>query len=163
MENYIVINGKKAELTDDQLKQLGIIIKKEGPFDRVNLSGTYYFIDPNGKVYQSTDCGVLYDDYRYVVANYCTDFDLIQQRAWHETLSRLLWRYSMEHDGGKIDWGNFTEPKYYIHKQCLPNRFCIGITTTKSESTHFYTREAAMSAIEEVIRPFMKDHPEFVW
>ena len=27
-ENYIVINGKKAELTDEQLKQLGIEVNK---------------------------------------------------------------------------------------------------------------------------------------
>lgn len=31
MNNYIVINGKKAELTEEQLKQLGISIEKEKP------------------------------------------------------------------------------------------------------------------------------------
>lgn len=36
MENYIVINGKKAELTEKQLKQLGINVEvnKETPFTR---------------------------------------------------------------------------------------------------------------------------------
>ena len=35
MENYIVINGKKAELTDEQLKQLGIESEKKrnNPFN----------------------------------------------------------------------------------------------------------------------------------
>lgn len=33
MENYIVINGKKAALTKEQMKQLGLI--KDSPFDRV--------------------------------------------------------------------------------------------------------------------------------
>lgn len=32
MENYIVINGKKAELTEEQLKQLGIEIEKKQSF-----------------------------------------------------------------------------------------------------------------------------------
>lgn len=31
MENYIVINGKKAELTEEQLVALGIEIKKNDP------------------------------------------------------------------------------------------------------------------------------------
>ena len=34
MENYIVINGKKAELTEEQLVKLGIKIKKKTPFTR---------------------------------------------------------------------------------------------------------------------------------
>lgn len=29
MENYIVINGKKAELTEEQLKQLGINVEEK--------------------------------------------------------------------------------------------------------------------------------------
>lgn len=33
-ENYIVINGKKMDLTDEQLKQLGIEVRKS-PFERV--------------------------------------------------------------------------------------------------------------------------------
>lgn len=32
MENYIVINGKKAELTKEQLEALGIEIEKKDPF-----------------------------------------------------------------------------------------------------------------------------------
>lgn len=63
----------------------------------------------------------------------------------------------------RLTGSNFTEPKYYIHKKCLPNRFYIGITTTKSESANFYTSEAAVSAIKEVIEPFMKERPNFVW
>ena len=34
MENYIVINGRKAELTAEQLKALGIETEKKSPFDR---------------------------------------------------------------------------------------------------------------------------------
>lgn len=36
MENYIVINGKKAELTEEQLKQLGIKTEKESKKKRTN-------------------------------------------------------------------------------------------------------------------------------
>ena len=39
-ENYIVINGKKAELTNEQLKMLGIEVRKN-PFDRA--TGEEYY------------------------------------------------------------------------------------------------------------------------
>ena len=42
-ENYIVINGKKAELTKEQLEALGICINKtdnkENPFERCINNG----------------------------------------------------------------------------------------------------------------------------
>ena len=34
MTNYICINGKKAELTEEQLKLLGIELPNESPFAR---------------------------------------------------------------------------------------------------------------------------------
>lgn len=52
MENYICINGNKTELTEEQLKQLGIEEVKENnpkrnnPFDRVDTGEPY----ENGKV-----------------------------------------------------------------------------------------------------------------
>ena len=43
-ENYIVINGKKTELTEEQLKQLGIEPekKRKNPFDRVPAGEIYF-------------------------------------------------------------------------------------------------------------------------
>ena len=42
-DNYAVINGKRVELTDEQVKALGI--KRKNPFERVNEDERYYFID----------------------------------------------------------------------------------------------------------------------
>ena len=33
----------------------------------------------------------------------------------------------------------------------------------KYQGVYFSTREGAERAIEEVVKPFMKEHPEFVW
>ena len=40
MDNYIVINGKKAELTEEQLEKLGIKVEKKrnNPFDNIPQS-----------------------------------------------------------------------------------------------------------------------------
>ena len=40
MENYIVINGKRTELTEEQLKELGLIMEKKSPFERVKQGET---------------------------------------------------------------------------------------------------------------------------
>lgn len=46
-ENYIVINGKKAELTKEQLKALGIEAEPENPFAGSGRL-VYTIIEPGG-------------------------------------------------------------------------------------------------------------------
>lgn len=178
MENYICINGKKAELTEEQMKALGIELPKPSPFERVcnhaNDFYHYYFISSYGFVTEATDRGFENgngnDDLRYRTANYCTDEALMKQRALHETLNRLLWRYSMEH---KSD----THKQSETRKDCF---YSIGYWTPDSWNdrdgfyadaccrgfgleVYFDTKEIAENAIKEIVEPFMKAHPEFKW
>lgn len=164
-ENYIVINGKRAELTEEQLKQLGIVTEKESPFRRVKCHEQYWAICKDGFVTSIKECDDQLDKNVYSVANYCTDRVLMQQRAWHETLSRLLWRYSMEHEGDKIDWNDKNSKKYFIDHNCRANHFDIDGRWDYNYIgvVYFYTKETAQNAIEEVVKPFMKEHPDFVW
>ena len=164
MDNYIVINGKKAELTEKQLKALGIEVKKNRVFNRAKIYATYYRINHVGEVIAETENHTAYDDNLYNVANYCIDKAIMEQRALHETLNRWLWRFSMEHDGEKIDWNNHSQQKYFIyfdsHLECS-----IGwdMHHCRIGAVYFYTREIAEQAINEVIKPFMAEHPEFRW
>lgn len=163
MENYIVINGKKAELTPEQLEKLGIVVK-EDPFDR-KVGEHYYSIDNLGSVKKCCDTHGIFDQKYFDTANYCKDKELMEQRALHETLSRLLWRYSMQHDGDKIDWNNRDIPKYYIKFNHINNRFEVGnLWFSHLEGVAvFYNQGIAFLAIEQVVKPFMKEHPDFVW
>lgn len=163
MENYIVINGKKAELTEEQLKALGIVTEKKNPFTiSYDREDEYFFITSIGGVVSAT--GHVSRQDRYDNANYCTDRNLLQQRAWHETLERLLWRYSMEHDGDKINWKNDDELKYYIYFNCANNKYAINFYRfIKGSDIYFHTKEIAENAIKEIVEPFMKEHPSFVW
>lgn len=157
MENYICINGKKTELTEEQMRQLGIESEKKNPFERVYMNKRYYLVSNGGKVVGEVDSYNSYDDIRFNVANYCTDKSMMEQRALHETLSRLLWRFSMEHGGDEIhhmdQWviartgGNIRACPFAGN--CLIDCFC--------------TKEAAEQAIKEIVEPFMREHPEFVW
>ena len=84
MENYIVINGKKAEL-------------------RIN-GKTFYVIAEDGTLPDFKEDGSDLDEKFYENGNYCTDKDLMRQRALHETLSRLLWRFACENGELENEW-----------------------------------------------------------
>lgn len=174
MENYIVINGKKAELTKEQLKALGIKTN-ENPFDRAEHGNLFYNIGPDGKLYKNYECInenitiTMYDNY-YATANYCTDEKLLKQRALHETLNRLLWRFSCENGELKNEWDN--SPKqgdchyhYYIYFNQYNNLFDISrICMIKCEGIiYFSSYEIAKQALDEIVKPFIKEHPDFVW
>lgn len=156
MENYIVINGKKAELTEKQLWQLGIEVEKKTPFKRVPGGESYYYIVYSGEVRSDPDYRVEGDNECYAVANYCTDKNLMQQRAWFETLSRLLWRYSMEHGGNEIHGIN-----YVIYKD--GENYRIQCTCNGYLQPGFVDLQTAEDAINRIIIPFMAEHPDFKW
>lgn len=158
MENYICINGKKAELTEEQMKALGIEVPKASPFERVKLQKTYYCMTNKGDVAQFYDLHDYDDNSRYNVANYCTDKAIMEQRALHETLNRLLWRYSMEHKAEK----NTPCEIYYDCKLKEWSYYYVG-GEYNYLCPRFDSDEIAKNAIEEIIKPFIAEHPDFVW
>ena len=161
-ENYIVINGKKADLTPEQLEALGIEVKKKNPFDKPDIDDEYFFISTYGQVLNAHEGGSN-SDVRFNIANYCTNKDLLQQQAYRETLNRLLWRFSMEHDGDKIVWDDESTEKHFIYYNYMGEKW-------KTSSYHFdkhfgvvyfHTHGAAELAIKEIVKPFMAAHPDF--
>lgn len=67
-ENYIVINGKKTYLTEEQLKQFWIYTngKKNNQFDKVTDGGSYYFINSCADVLEdSRDDDALFKSVNY--------------------------------------------------------------------------------------------------
>ena len=162
MKNYICIDGKKAELTPEQLKALGLETEIESPFEWKH-GQEYYFIDYIGEVISTVDCSGYRDKNRYNVANYCTNKEMMEQRALHETLNRLLWRYSMEHGGNKIDWSDTKTDKYCIYYNHNTESFDMHVRNFRHTIgvPYFHTIEIAKNAIKEIIEPFMAEHPDF--
>lgn len=163
-ENYIMLNGKRVDLTDEQIEKLGLKIdcfhRSEEP---------YYFINHYGEVDEGGDNSPIgltgASRKHHKVANYCTDKDLLQQRAYHETLSRLLWRFSMQNDGDKIDWDDCYQNKYHICYDYAYEKFRILAYQTMNlgEVTWFLSERTVQRAIDEIVLPFMEEHPDFVW
>lgn len=160
-ENYIVINGKKAELTPAQLKALGLEKEIKNPFERAE-GQKFYFIDKGGSISDTLDEYWCADNEMFEVANYCTDREMMEQRALHETLNRLLWRYSMEHGGREIDWSN-RDDAYRIAYDYTARRWepYLSRDVRTFGTPYFATMEVAYSAIVEIIKPFKEEHPDF--
>ena len=168
MDNYICIDGVKVLLNDSQISELRKIFEKReaeknSPFKRQKYGDDYYHISSLGKVVSSSEFDYLSDLARYDNANYCTNEELLDQRAFEEILARRLWRYSMEHDGDKIDWSNNQQDKFAIF--CSDSNGLFYITRNVNcqiiNTTYFVDYETAMNAIKEVVEPFMKEYPDF--
>lgn len=167
MENYIVINGKKAELTEEQLEQLGIKSEKtnyEKMFERRNKDEFYFNIGRTGKVGVTLDIKAQDDNQLFECANYCRNMEVLKQRALHETLNRLLWRASAIAGEFDNEW-NVNNNHYYIYYEVDSGTSRIGYNNGNHIQgiCYFPTEESAIAALENIVKPFMKEHPDFVW
>ena len=168
MDNYICIDGVKVLLNDSQISELRAILekketKKSPLFERQHYTDKYYYIDTFGEVCNSYELGDSFDSVCYDNANYCADEEILKQRALEEILARRLWRYSMEHDGDKIDWSNNQQDKFAIFCSDSNGLFYItrNVNCQTINTTYFVDYETAMNAIKEVVEPFMKEYPDF--
>lgn len=166
MTDFIQINGKKIPLTNEQVEQIknaGIV--KDNPFERAKEGDFYYYIDVVGIIRKAKDINTGSDNNCFDTANYCTDKKPLEQRALHEILNRLLWRFSMTHGGDEIDWSDCSQIKCFIFYNHSENRF----STVENEycqnlsDIYFKDKKTAEQAIKEIVMPFMEQHPEFVW
>ena len=167
MDNYICIDGVKVLLNDSQISELRATLEKietekNSPFERRGHGDKYYYIAGIGEVDFRFETNCDGDSVRYDNANYCTDKELLDQRALEEILARRLWRYSMEHGGDKIDWSD-GQCKYAIYYDTGIGSFYItsNVVCQITSTAYFVDRETALNAIKEVIEPFMKEYPGF--
>lgn len=136
--------------------------EQKSPFERREIGEEYFAIDGTGDVECYSEDGDAIDDIYYAVANYCTDSALMEQRALHETLNRLLWRYSEEHGGDKQPWDVATKhwTVALYNGKIMPENWWY---TRQMGLVCFADKETAEAAIHDVVEPFLAEHPEFVW
>lgn len=169
MENYICINGNKTELTEEQLKQLGIEEvkknnpKRNNPFDRVN--GEYYCIKDRGEIYNYDDVQDLFDNMVYDNINYFNNKDFANQVYLHELLNRKLLKYSWDNDAEDCEWNGDNLHYCIIHDNRDCGRYFVSYRDYLKDisTTYFSKKGVAEQAIKDVVKPFMEEHPEFVW
>lgn len=119
MENYLVLNGQKIELTPEQYKEVcNAVSPKKSPFEKKEGDDIYHYINDLGIVKSTEDNNRKVSFWRHEVANYCADMKLMKKRAEYETFERVLWRFSEENGGAGVysicydkqrrDWGTAT-------------------------------------------------------
>lgn len=163
MNDYAVINGKKIPLTAQEVNNI-ISGHKVDFFDVAKQNTNFYYISSSGRVCSQKENYGIGVKNLINIANYCTNKKIMEQRALHETLDRLLWRFSLQNDGNKIDWKNMLQNKYNIYFDHETKRFVIDCDVICHFSTpYFKDEQTAQQAINSIIKPFMKNYPKFVW
>lgn len=157
-EIKLTIDGKEVQLTNEQLKTLGIEVKRP-LFDKVNDGGPYYFINCYGDI----DADSREDDRLFDNVNYFNDEYFANQVALHQLLYRKLLKFAYENNCEDREWGTKHE-HWRIYYDTVSDTFDIDVNDAfKYQGVYFSTREGAERAIEEVVKPFVKEYPEFVW
>lgn len=160
--NYAVINGKRIELTDEQVKTLGVEIRKN-PFERVDRGEDYFYINKYGDVDYYEHDEDFEDGLLSQTANYFNDKDFAQQVALHQLLYRKLLKFAYCNGCEDTEW-NAQSAHWCIYYDTTDNKFDIDANNGfKQQGVYFSTSRCAERAIEEVVMPFIKEHPEFVW
>lgn len=161
-ENYLVINGKKMDLTENQLKQLGIEVRKN-PFERVKKGEVYSLVGYNGYVTRCVDQQLPSDDDSFDCHNYFNDKMFANQIALHQLLYRKLLKFAYDNGYEDREWGTKYE-HCRIFYDTSSDKFDVDSNDAfKYQGVYFSSRKAAERAIEEVIKPFMKEYPAFKW
>lgn len=162
----LTIDGKEVKLTDEQLKVLGIEIegKRKNPFSKVAVDDMYYFIRHFGDVdgYRQANDGE--DDTLFNTANYFNDEKFAEQVALHQLLYRKLLKYAYDNEFEDEEW-NGNNMHVYIIYNFTRKDYDIRLTRDEKEpgTVYFKTSTRATAALNEVVMPFVKEHPEFVW
>lgn len=161
-DNYAVINGKRVELTDEQVKELGI--KRKNPFERVAKDDAYYTVLSSGSVGRMEDYLDCQDDSQYDAANYFNDETFANQVALHQLLYRKLLKFAYDNGFEDTAEWNGANKHWFIRWSCDTGNFIIfNEYYYKGQEVYFSSDEAAKRAGREVVEPFMEEHPEFKW
>ncbi len=160
-ENYIVINGEKAELTEKQLKALGIAHNRKNPFKRCKK---YYCINATGEIYNYSGNGNAFDEIVYAESNYFNDEVFARQVALHQLLYRKLLKFAYDNECEDASEWDTHNQHWSIYYDCDDDKFVSDSWDTfKFASVYFNSEDAADRAIKEIVQPFVKEHPDFVW
>lgn len=165
VDNYIMLDGQKFKLDDSFVKLLRGITNDE---NKINVftqheKQVYYYISVAGDVFSGRESDSEPDRKLYSVGNYCTNKSLMEQRALHETLNRLLWRFNEMH-GGDVQWDGDNLHAYIVYNRINGEYSISNYSYIKTQGAiYFPSVKRAEEAIETVVKPFVAKHPEFVW
>lgn len=159
-EIKLTVDGKEVLLTDDQLRMLGLPPTRNNPFERVKSGQEYFYL---------TDCyGVLacnglsknLADRNYEAVSYFNDKNFAEQVYLRQLLQRKLLRFAWNYGYEATDEPNQFYVSYFPKTKSYVVQIDCGFC---APCPHFASYEGAALAIKDVVEPFIKEHPNFVW
>lgn len=130
--------------------------KDDNYFGRQADRNCYYYIEIDGKVQEDIEMSTTFDNDLYKIGNYCTNEELLKKRAAEETLLRKMWRFSLTHDGDKIDWNNEDTQKWYLGFDSKRREVIVSFVNALRQTgvIYFNSREVAEEAKKEFEKEF---------
>lgn len=161
-DNYAVINGRRIKLTDEQVKTLGI--ERKNPFDRVDGDDRHYYTIVGCDVLRRADINDITDRGLYNAINYFNDKTFAEQVSLHQLLYRKLLKFAYDNEREDTARWDGQHAHWTIRYDNYRNEFCSYYQNGyKAHDVYFSSKDGAVRAIKEVVEPFMKEHPDFVW
>lgn len=164
-EIKLTIDGGEVQLTDEQLKMLGVESNKRiNPFETVVRFEDYYSVEKNNEVYAYMDTGSSVDNQLYDAANYFNDKSFAKQVSLHQFLYRKLLKFAYDNEcKDTAEWDGVNKHYCITYNTEFDKVDVTHCFDSKFSVVYFSSEEATKRAIKEVVEPFMKEHPEFVW
>lgn len=156
-ENYIVINGKRAELTKEQMEQLGIEVEGNKRWRAMDFD-IYYYVDTTNQVQTNKDC-YRRDDFRYYAHNYFQTKEEAETYARVLETETLLKKYADEHND------EFGEYKYtlYVDRNGMPTINVNCAENHYGRIVWFSSIEIVQNVIKEIGEDRIKEYLTYEW
>lgn len=153
MKVELKVNGKtvQVEMTEEQLKELGVIKPRTGYERRKECNNEYYLVTAGGSVIEEKDTA-LFDQNCYEIGNFYSNKMIAENNARADRLLRQLrqWQALNDKSISVEDWKDNGKNKwciiygYGLEKLYVDYFHCIRLHNV----IYFTTREKAEEAIE---------------
>ena len=150
MKVTINANGTtiQAEISEEQLKELGLIEEQPTGYERVKKGDVYYFNITRSETVAEVECNRRIDEGRYDTGNYYSDKTIAENNARADRLLCQLRQWQALNDRA-INWKNKDIRKYTIRYDYAMNMFNVipNVCERCLNDVYFTTRETAQRAI----------------
>lgn len=158
MDNiYLVVNGIKVPLTDEQKKSLGLTF--ENPFAEPAMRENYYYITSEGAVGVDTNVGAYLDNRRFDEVNCFKNRDFASIVAKKQLLYRMLLKFAYDNDAVDLPWDRHNYHFYirYEYNDGVDEptwEVAAALINRSANEVYFSKESVAKDAIEEIVKPF---------
>lgn len=165
-EIKVLVNGTEIAISDELIEMINEQHRQRNPFARVKYSEKYFYIDNQDNITEWSDANTCLDRSRENHANYFNNYMCARQTMLHQLLYRKLLKFGYDNECEDIaEWEDCNNSHYKIFYRFDNKAFCVDSNDIFKQQgvVYFSSGEAAKRAINEVVKPFMEEYPEFTW